>query len=180
MKRITLTLALALVALVSQAQDVKPDKLIKLNSEEVLVNMLSVDENTISFTYPGEKVVNTLSKNQIKEIDFANGRVEKLTDKVVIRGEQDWEKVQVTTLESEVAGLSRKGEVRAKASGGSALSNQAIVDARATEKLKRAAAKMGAHIILIQAQNTQRGALGAFGHMGQVPTSIKQGIAYGY
>lgn len=180
MKQNITTLLLSFFAITSQAQDVKPDKLIKLNDEALTVNVVSVNENSVSFTYPGEKAVNVLSKNQIKEIDFASGRIEKMSSKVVITGEEDWEKVQVTTLESDVAGLNRKGEVRAKASGGSTLSNQANIDARATEKIKRAAAKMGAHIILIQAQNTQRGAMGTFGQMGQVPTSLKQGVAYGY
>lgn len=180
MKTNLLALLLSCLTLAGHAQDTKLDKIIKLNNDELAVNVVSVNENTVSFSYPGEKAVNTLSKNQLKEIDFASGRVEKFAEKVVINGEQDWEKVQITTLASDVAGLNRKGEVRAKASGGSSLSNQATIDARATEKLKRAAAKMGVHIILLQAQTTQRGAMGGFGQMGQVPTSLKQGVAYGY
>ncbi|WP_223652423.1 hypothetical protein [Hymenobacter psoromatis] len=50
--------------------------------------------------------------------------------------------------------------VRAKATGITSLSNQANIDARATEKLKREVAKLGAHIVLLQAQNTQRGIYG--------------------
>lgn len=181
MKKNILTLVLSCLALSSQAQDVKPDKLIKLNAEELAVNVVSVSDNSVSFTYPGEKSVNMLSKNQIKEIDYASGRVEKFAEKISINGEGDWGKVQVTTLESDVAGLKRLGEVRAKAAGGTVFSNQANIDANATEKIKRAAAKMGAHVVLIQAQTTQRGSTASYGQMmGQVPTSLKQGVAYGY
>jgi len=180
MNKNIIALIFSCIALSSQAQDAKPDKIVKLNSEELAVTVVNVDENNVSFTYLGEKAVNMLSKKQIKEIDFGSGRVEKFSEKTVINGEQDWEKVQISTLESDVTGLKRLGEVRAKASGGSNFSNQANIDARATEKIKRAAAKMGAHIILVQAQTTQRGVIGGFGHMGQVPTSLKQGVAYGY
>lgn len=180
MKITATALLLALFAGAAHAQDVKSDKLVKLSNEALLVNVVSVNERDVSFTYPGEKVVNVLSKNQIKEIDFASGRVEKITEKVVIASEEDWQKVIVTTAESDVAGLVRKGEVRAKATGATALSNQANIDARATEKLKREAARMGAHIILIQAQNTQRGSMGNMFQTAQAPTSLKQGVAYGY
>ena len=180
MKTATTFLLLALFACSAHAQDVKPDKLVKVTNESVLVNVVSVNERDVSFTYPGEKAVNVLSKNQIKEIDFASGRVEKMTEKVVIASEEDWQKVVVTTVEADVAGLTRKGEVRAKATGATALSNQANIDARATEKLKREAARLGAHIVLIQAQNTQRGSMGNMFQPAQTPTSLKQGVAYGY
>ncbi|GAA4054816.1 hypothetical protein GCM10022409_47400 [Hymenobacter glaciei] len=180
MKTTTTALLLTLFAFSAKAQEVKPDKLVKLTNEELLVNVISVNEREVSFSYPGEKAVNVVNKNQLKEIEFASGRVEKFSEKVVIASEEDWQKVVVTTLESDVSGLSRKGEVRAKASGATALSNQANIDARATEKLKREAAKMGAHIVLLQAQNTQRGSMGNAFQTAQVPTSLKQGVAYGY
>jgi hypothetical protein len=180
MKTTATAILLSLLAWSANAQEVKLDKLIKLTNEEVLVNVVTVNEREVSFTYPGEKVVNVLSKNQIKEIDFASGRIEKITERIVIASEEDWQKVVVTTLESDVVGLTRKGEVRAKATGATALSNQANIDARATEKLKREAARMGAHIILLQAQNTQRGAMGNAFQTAQVPTSLKQGVAYSY
>ena len=98
-----------------------------------------------------------------------------MAEKIVITSEADWAKVLITTAESDVAGLVRKGEVRAKASGMTTMSNQANIDARATEKLKREAARLGAHIILVQNQTTQRGIYGL-----TTPGSLKQGIAYCY
>lgn len=180
MKAYFLSLLLSSSAFLSLAQDVKLDKIVKLNNETLSVHVVTVGEQNISFTYPNETVVNTLSKNQIKEIDFASGRVQAITERVTITGEQDWEKVLITTLESDVSGLVRKGELRAKATGGSTFSNQANIDARATEKLKKQAAKIGAHIVLIQSQNTQRASFGNVGQMGQGPSSLKQGVAYGY
>lgn len=168
-------LLLALTSGVAHAQGVKLDKIVKLSGDTLRANVTTVGEQSVSFTYPGESVTNTLSKNQIKEIDFASGRVQPMSTRVTVRGEQDWANVLVTTSENDVAGLVRKGEVRAKASGMTTMSSQANIDARATEKLKREAARLGAHIVLLQNQSNQHGLYGL-----TTPGSMKQGIAYGY
>ena len=175
MKKFLSFLLLVLTGFAAHAQEPKPDKLVKISGDTLRVNVAGVTEQEVSFTYPGEKMTNTLSKNQIKEILFANGRVEKLSQKVIITGEQDWAKVLVTTSDNDVKGLVRKGEVRAKATGMTTMSSQANIDARATEKLKREAARLGAHIILVQNQTSHAGIYGL-----TTPGSLKQGVAYGY
>ncbi len=44
--------------------------------------------------------------------------MQKFSKRIVINGEQDWEKVQITTLESDIKGLVKGEEMMAKASSG--------------------------------------------------------------
>lgn len=154
------------------------DTIVKLNRQQVNAKVMEVTETEIKFKYPTEDLVNSVSKNQVQEIRFASGRTQPISSKVEILTEEDWPKVQVTTLEGDVAGLVKLGEVRAKANGATAFSNAAKVDERATEKLKREAARLGAHIVLIQSK-TVRGS--DYSHFGSTAArSVQTGIAYGY
>ncbi|MFD2246651.1 hypothetical protein [Pontibacter ruber] len=162
------------------SQEKKLDTIVKLNGETLVVSVSAVNEKDIAFVYPNESVTNVISKNQVKEVQFGSGRIQKFSEKVIVKSELDWEKVQITTLESDVVGLVRKGEVKAKAAGGSTLSNQKNIDEKATMKLKKEAAALGAHIILIQSQKTETGGWSGAGGMGTVPKSLKQGVAYAY
>jgi hypothetical protein len=180
LKNLLLAVLFLLFTVQSFAQEKKTDTIIKLDGESLIVLVSAIGEKEITYTYPNESISNVISKNLVKEIQFASGRSQKFSEKVIINGEQDWEKVHITTLESDIAGLVRKGEVKAKAAGGSTLSNQKNIDEKATMKLKKEAAAMGAHIIFIQSQKTETGGWSGAGGMGVVPKSLKQGVAYSY
>lgn len=162
--------ALCLVAHVGFAQEAKNDKIVKMNGETVAVKVTAVTDREVSFTYPGEQTVNVIGVNQVKEIDFASGRVQMLTKRVEINNENDWGKVVVTTVPGDVQGLVSKGDVVAAAIPMTAFSSQEALNERATEKLKRKAAKMGAHIILLTSD--QNSILAG--------KTVKKGVAYGY
>lgn len=112
----------------------------------VYVNYVS--EYDITYIYPGETVTYTTSRNVVKKIRYGSGRVEKITDLIIINDENDWEKVITTHVPSDIKGLTLKGEVTTRAAvfGG----NLKKLDKVAIEKIKRQAATMGAHIILIE------------------------------
>ncbi|WP_046243896.1 hypothetical protein [Hymenobacter terrenus] len=169
-KTVTLLAVLCAVAHTSFAQEVKTDKIVKLNGETVSAKVTSVTDRDVSFVYPGEEAVNVISANQVKEIDFASGRVQTLATRVEIHSEEDWGKVVITTIESDVKGLVSKGDVVAAAIPMTAFSSQANMDARATEKLKRKAAKLGAHMILLTGD--QASILAG--------KTVKKGVAYSY
>lgn len=61
----------------------------KVNGETVAAKVTAVTDHDVSFVYPGEDVVNVLNINQVKEVDFASGRVQKLTERVEIHSEND-------------------------------------------------------------------------------------------
>lgn len=49
------------------------------------------------------------------KIVYSSGRVENINTKIEIKREEDWEKVTITTLESDIYGLKKTGEVTSKA-----------------------------------------------------------------
>lgn len=161
---------LCLAAHVGFAQEVKADKILKMSGETVIAKVTAVTDHDVSFVYPGEETVNVIGANQVKEIDFASGRVQVLTKRVEIHNEEDWGKVTVTTVPGDVQGLVSKGDVVAAAIPMTAFSSQTALNERATEKLKRKAAKMGAHIILLTSD--QNSILAG--------KTVKKGVAYGY
>jgi hypothetical protein len=178
---ITLFLAVLLFSTSAIAQTRKADTIFKIDGDSLSIYITSVNEKEIVYTFPEESITNVISKNVVREVHYGSGRKEVITEKIIIRGEHDWEKVLITTLESDIKGLVRKGEVKAKATGGTTFANQQNVDDKATMKLKKEAARMGAHIVLIQSQKTESGSYGfnAYG-TSSLPKSLKQGVAYSY
>ena len=170
-KKFSLVAVLCVTAHFAFAQEAaKTDKIVKVNGETVAAKVTAVTDHDVSFVYPGEEVVNVLIINQVKEVDFASGRVQKLTERVEIHNENDWGKVTITTVAGDVKGLVAKGDVVGTAIPMTAFSSQANMDERANEKLKRKAAKLGAHIILLTSDQASM----------MAGKTVKKGVAYGY
>lgn len=150
------------------------DTLFLLNNEKVLGKVTKVSEIEIEYSFSGESLVNTISKSRVKEIHFGNGRVQQITNLVKINGEEDWYKVQLTTIPSDVLGLVRKGEVNGKV-WASTMADITEIKKKAEMKVKKQAAAMGCHIVFIQVYNTT--APQAFKTEGKVNIS---GVGYGY
>ena len=175
MKKTLIIIFIATLTKVAYCQEtVKNDTLFQLNSEEIICKVSHISESEIVYSYVGESLTNSISKKQVKEIHFSSGRIQKFSEIIVIEGEDDWEKVQITTLQSDVVGLVKKGEVKGKAMG-SALANMSKVKGRAEEQIKKAAAAMGAHIILVQMYNTTDSQIGISYGKANI-----NGVAYGY
>jgi hypothetical protein len=145
------------------------DEILKLNGEKIKVEIKKVNETSIDFLYPGETVMQSIYKNSVEFIRYASGREEKVTDKIVVLSEDDYPKVIVTNSDSDIKGLTRVGEIMGKHAilyGG-----QAKIRKTAIEKLKREAAKQGAHIVLIQSDQFS---------MTPINNVLVQGVAYKY
>lgn len=122
-----------------------------------------VKENAVTFVYPNEEVLNTIYKNTIHKIVFKSGRVQTFSEATALQtidNVDDYEKITITSLESEVQGLYKLGDVSAKAVGTTELSNQERVKNRAYRKIKIAAAMMGANIIYLTHQRTEGNKIG--------------------
>ncbi|MEG0915621.1 MAG: hypothetical protein RSF68_01260 [Myroides sp.] len=144
MKKLLLSTLGCLLAVSAYSQD----KLYTHKGDTLTVHIKELNENHIKFNYPNEESTNTLSKNVIEKIEYESGRIEQITNKIIINGLNDWEKVVVTNLESDVLGLTKIGDFKAKAKG-STMTSQGKVEARAFNKLKKEAAAEGCHILLI-------------------------------
>lgn len=173
MKKI-LFLAVFFITALTSAQ---VDKIYKHSGEAVEGKVLRVEEYTIVFVYDGEEAENTIGKYAIEKIVYGkSGRVEEVTEKIVVNGEDDWEKVVILEDKSYIAGLKKGEEVRGKTglinyhSGNSG-------DKKAEKKLKMAAAKEGCPFILMTADKATVGA-SSNGLGGS--QAIKKGIGYKY
>ena len=170
MKKITLALAVLFAAFASFGQN--NDKMKKHSGETLDVKVIKVGEATISFKYPGEEAEQTIGKYAVASITYgSSGRVESITDKILISGKDDWEKVQIITDPNEVLGLKKGDEIKGKTAGLLSYNTAGSADKKATRKIKEEAAEVGAPFILMTSDKSD-----GFG----VKQSIKKGIAYTY
>lgn len=167
---------IATVLLLLGVKSFSQDKIITHNRDTIICKVIETQEVSIKYKYPNEETINSISKNIVYKILFATGREQIISEKVIISGKKDWEKVQVTNNESEVAGLVKLGEINAKANSGWSMTNAGKMQKKALEKLKEEAAEKGAHIILILTQTSQNG---SYGLSGGTKASFS-GVAYGY
>lgn len=134
----------------------------------------SVTESVITYTYPGEDVVNTIGKALVSEVRYSSGRVQKVSEMVKLSGRDGWENVIITNNPNDVVGLRRRGEIRAKATGYWNMKGAKGVDRKAAEKLKRESADMGGHVVLLLNKDTKGASYGSSAK------SVQSGVAYGY
>lgn len=169
-----LVLAVMLVTAVVSAQT---DKIYKHNGEVVDGKVIRNEEYVIVFKYDGEDAENSMSKYAIEKIVYGKtGRTEDVTEKIVVNGEDDWEKVVIFEEKDYIAGLKKVGEVRGK-TGLINFQTGNTGDKKADKKLKMDAAKQGCPFVLMTADKSTVGAnSNALGGS----QNIKKGIAYKY
>jgi len=174
MKKIILLMVVALTSVFANAQT---DEIVKHNGETIKGKVIKLEEYTIVFKYDGEDAENTISKYAVEKITYGkSGRVEEVTEKIVINGEDDWEKVVILEDKAYIAGLKKEGEVRGK----TAFINYQTAntgDKKAEKKLKMAAAEMGCPFIL---QTADKNSVGASSNGLGGSQAVKKGIAYKY
>ncbi len=173
MKKIIL-LATLFVGFIASAQS---DKIYKHNGETVEGKVKRVEEYTVVFVYNGEEAENTIGKYAIEKIVYgSSGREEDITEKIVINGENDWEKVVILEDKAYIAGLKKVDEVRGK-TGLINYHTGNTGDKKAEKKLKIEAAKMGCPFIL---QTADKSTVGASSNSLGGSQVIKKGIGYKY
>jgi len=148
MKKIILIVAVLFGFGVANAQ---VDVITKHSGETVKGKVVKLEEYTIVFKYDGEDAENTVSKYAVEKIVYGKtGRVEDITEKIVINGEDDWEKVVILEEKGYIAGLKKGEEVRGK-TGLINFQTGNTGDKKAEKKLKMAAAAIGCPFILMTA-----------------------------
>lgn len=168
MRKPLLTVTLFLIALVQlHAQD----KMKKHSGETLDVKILRVNDLTINYKYPGEDAEQTIGKLAVAEITYSSGRKETISDKIVVNGKDDWEKVQILTDKAQVLGLKKGGEVRGKTSGLLSYNTAGSADKKATKRIKQDAAELNAPFILLTSDKND-----GYG----IKQAIKDGVVYSY
>lgn len=153
------------------------DVITKHNGEIVKGKVIKLEEYTIIFKYDGEDAENTLSKYAVEKIVYGKtGRVEEVTEKIVITSEKDWEKVVILEDKGYIAGLKKVEEIRGK-TGLINFQTGNTGDKKAEKKMKMEAAKLGCPFVLQTADKTT---VGANSNAMGGSQAIKKGIAYKY
>ncbi len=174
MKKIILSFTLLLSFGIASAQ---VDKIFKHNGETVQGKVVKLEEYTVIFKYDGEDAENTLSKYAIEKIVYGkSGRVEDVTEKIIVTGEADWEKVVILEDKAYISGLKKGEEVRGK-TGLINYHTGNTGDKKAEKKLKMAAAAAGCPFIL---QTADKSTVGASSNGLGGSQAIKKGIGYKY
>jgi hypothetical protein len=146
------------------------DKMLKHSGEKLDVKILKVGEFVITFSYPNETAEQTIGKYAIAKIEYASGRKEDITEKIVVGGTDDWEKVVILEDVQAAVGLKRQGEIRGKTSGMLSYRTAGNADKKSMERLKKEAAELGAPFVLLTSDKDSRWST----------QSIKKGFAYSY
>jgi hypothetical protein len=171
-KTILSLLSIFLIACATLAQTApSADKMYKHSGEVLDVKIIKVGENVITYKYPGEDAEQTIGKLAVDKIVYSSGRSEEISDKIVISGKDDWEKVQIVTDPANVVGLKKGAEVRGKTSGMFTYNSAGSADKKATKKLREAAAEVDAPFVLLTSDKSD-----GFG----AKQSIKNGVLYSY
>ncbi len=152
MKIKTLFFVLLSLPLSGWAQQPNSDLIIKMNGDSLRGIVKHVGPVEITYVYPNETVTYSVNKNVTQEIQFKNGRIEKLNDFIVINGKEDWEKVKIAVLPEEVSGLRHVGRVYVvgQPTIGRSLAKKEQI---ALDKVKKEAASKGCPIAFIESRN---------------------------
>ncbi|CAM3784260.1 hypothetical protein FLBR109950_01290 [Flavobacterium branchiophilum] len=174
MKKIILLWVFLLSSVCTFAQ---VDVITKHSGEVVKGKVIKVEEYTVVFKYDGEDAENSIGKYAIEKIVYGkSGRVEEVTEKIVVNGEDDWEKVVILEEKSYIAGLKKGGEVRGK-TGMINFQTGNTGDKKAEKKLKMAAAAIGCPFVLM---TSDKATVGYNSNQLGGSQNIKTGIGYRY
>lgn len=157
------------------------DTIFKNDGEVILVNVSEITETAIKFSYPGESFNNSLGKNAVKSIHFKSGRKQDFSADLNIskvKGCQEWNKVQISRIESEVIGLFKIDIIGAKAKGATTWTSLAKLQDRAYNKLKIETAMLGGNVAYILEQNTEEAIYGGENGSTKTPGVTVSGLAY--
>jgi hypothetical protein len=151
------------------------------NNQKIACSVKEITPDAVKYTFPNEDLINTVYKNTIQKIIFKSGRMQtfaEATSYKTISGVMDFDKVTITSVESEVRGLYKIGDVSSKAKGTTVYSNQERVKDRAYRKMKIQAAMFGANVIYLTNQRTEGNKYGSYYSSGSTAETNLTGIAY--
>jgi sRNA-binding regulator protein Hfq len=169
--------ALSLLLMCTKFVVAQSDKIYKHNGEIVEGKVIRTEEYTLVYKYDGEDAENMISKYAIEKIVYGKtGRVEEVSQKIVINSEDDWEKVVILEDKAYITGLKKVEEIRGKTNFIN-LQTGNTGDKAAERKMKKAAAKLKCPFIL---QTLEKTTTGANSNKIGGTQSIKKGIAYIY
>ena len=126
-----------------QGQDI----IVKHNGSRLDAKVNYITESMIVYTEAESKNSSKLGRAEVEKIIYKSGRIEPITQKVEVHGEEDWHKIILTSNPLLVVGLTKKGEIKVKS--GRQRHGMANFESHDLEKMKKQAAGMGAHVVVV-------------------------------
>ena len=161
MKKQLLLFVLMLLSLSCFAQD----EVVFHNGQVAKGKVSEVTDLYIKFKYEGEDVDNTIGRAAIAEVRFSSGRIQQMSQKVMVNSADDWENVRIVTDKNEVMGLKSLGQIEKHSSGTWSFSITAgHFSEKTMKKIRMEAAKRGGCIVLMLSQTSQSGGFFQDGH----------------
>jgi len=160
-----------------QIAKVQYDQIFKHNGETIEGNVLRITEYSVVFKYAGEDAENTLSKYAVEKIIHGRSqRIEEISEKIIVEGPEDWEKVVILVDKNLIAGLKKGSEIRGKTSFVN-FHTANTGDKKAMKKMKQEAAASQCPFILIL---TEKASVGSSSNNLGGSQAVKTGISYCY
>lgn len=172
-------ITLSLFMLLAAGAFAQADTIYLHNGDVVMGKVHRIAEKTVQFSYENEDAQQSYGKYAVDRIVFGkSGRVQYISDKVRVFNRGDWERVIVIDNTDEVAGLSRRGEVKGKTAFINYRTGEGS-DKTALKKLKMDAAELGCAFVYITVDKDIDRKSDEGGSFGQLQ-SIKKGFGYSY
>lgn len=172
--RLTLFIVLAFFLETGYALE---DTLVLHNGNKIIGLVTSLNHYIITFKYKNEKAEQQLSNYAIEKIQFESGRTQLINDKIIIQGEEDWEKVIMLEDKEQRTGLKRISDISVHTKFIN-LHTANSGNNKVTEKLKREAAKLNCPFLLVNFERATvyNGLIKSWGAIQE----IKKAFCYNY
>ena len=115
------------------------DKIYLHNGKNIDGTVIEIGNFTIAYSYAGEKAKQIISKYAVDKVIYGgSNREEKITSRVVVNSESDWQNVVILDDKTEITGLVKIDNV--ESSGGGKFVGAKAAQEKCLERIKKAAA----------------------------------------
>ena len=156
---LTLLILMGFISSVNAQDDspAKKDTLIKGNGERIYCVIKTFENDKVQYITGGRFLTTTYTQ-RLSEIKFSDGTSQFFQPLFKINSEDDWQKIKVTSDQSKVKNLLELGVIDAEQTG-SVFAKQDKLKSLALERIRKEAAKLGSHIVLILDSNNSDGGI---------------------
>jgi|SRR4030042_1644767 len=161
------------------------DKIITFDNEVLVVKIHHITLTGISFFYPFNTRIETINRQKVSQILYADNRIDLFTpfeeekkellpvqeDRLIVYRRELWEKIFTTENINDVSGLTKIGPVSSGFEADQINSDNHYLEKNGMIILKKRAARLQADVVFITNKSVHRG-------YGDYPTIKIEGIAY--
>ncbi len=147
------------------------------NGKKVVGKIISVNEYTVTYKYQNEDATQTAGRYAVEKINYQSGRIDNISEKITINGEDDWQKVMLLEDRTQIAGL-KKGSIIRSNTRFLNLHSANTSERKSFERLLKEAAKINSPFLYItyEHETLYPGLIWSIGATQQV----KRAVAFGY